>query len=90
MSLSTLEAVFSDVDSQTTLAIYIELSAIAPKLRTDFSSSQIRSLATIIDKVSNGSGLQIITLYMLPSDEIPESLKSLPAEILSNLTAVNA
>ena len=90
MSLSTLEAVFSDVDSQTTSAIYAELSAIAPKIYAEVSSSQIRSLATRIDKVSNGSGMQIITLWMLPGYELPEGLKSLPDEILSSLATIGA
>jgi len=47
-------------------------------------------MAASIDEVSNGSGLQIVTLLMWPDDELPEGLKSLPNEILSNLTAVNA
>ena len=90
MSLSTLTSVISSLPDQTRCEILGKVSSSASILYGGASTSQIAFMAASIDEVSNGSGLQIITLSMWPDDELPEELKPMTNEILSNLAAINA
>lgn len=90
MSNVTLKSVLSKLPAKTHCDILARLAPYVSILYDRASESQLKYIATSMDEVSNGSGLQIITLLMWPHDDLPEVLKPLAAEILSNLTAVNA
>ena len=90
MSLSTLTAVTSNLPAQNQCEILDKISSYASILYGNASPHQLEFIAASLDEVSNGSGLQLIAVMLWPEDELPKGLKSLPNEILSNFTAINA
>ena len=90
MSDVTLKAVLRELTPQVQCDIYTRFNPYVPILIDAASESQLKYIITSIDEVSNGSGLQIVSLFLWPHNDLPEVLKPLADEILSNLTAINA
>ena len=90
MSNATLKTVFSKLPAKTHCEILSKLSSYVSILNDEASEHQLEFIVTSMDEVSNGSGLQIVSLFMWHDDELPDVLKPLANEILSNLTTTNA
>ena len=87
MSLSTLKTVLSNLNPSVACPIYAKLSHHAPTLYSGASQEQLVAIILDVDKVSQMTGLEIISIMMWPDDKLPESLKSQENEILSKFNS---
>ena len=67
MSLST---VISGFPAKTRCEILGKISSYSSILYDSASTAQIEFMAASIDEVSNGSGLQLISILLWPSDDL--------------------
>jgi len=87
MSLSTLKTVLSNLNTSVAVPIYTKLIHHAPTLYSGASQEQLVAIILDVDKVSEMTGLELVTIMLWPDDELPESLKSQEHEILSKFNS---
>ena len=90
MSNATLKAVLRKLTPEAQCNIYTRLNPYVSTLNDETSEHQLNCIVTSMSEVSNGSGLQIVSLFLWPHDDLPEVLEPLANEILSNLAISNA
>lgn len=88
MSLKTVYNVLDQFEISKTIDISKSMSANARKLFSGPSLDQLKNIVADISKVSNGSGLAIVSLLMWPGDEIPVEFNSFVNEIKTNLSKI--
>lgn len=88
MSLKTVYNVLDQFEISKTINISQAMSANAIKLFSGPSLNQLKDIVADISKVSNGSGLAIVSLLMWPDDEIPVEFNSFVNEIKTNLSKI--
>lgn len=89
MTTATLTNALSGLDPKKSCEIWARVSQHSSTLFGDASREQLKQIALDLDKVSQGTGLEIIGVVIWPDDSIPESLNGLVARIRSALGLVD-